>query len=273
MKAIELYGTKVAPLVRKETAKTPVRRTRPPELPRRNQPRPGTFCVMVAGGSLLGILGEIMEPKPAVSGVTSPKPRDTRGSDTRLMRSLLIGIFIFMAIYALYFARDFFMPVVLAFLLALMLTPIVRFLRKHGMPEPVSATLLVLSVGRWCSRRWAISCRGPVVDLANRRADDRPPGDRAACRTAPSVREGDGSLQSGREGRRDYAGARRAEGGRRAARHPLTGGRQPAVGGHHGCDHLRAVAVPARIRHDVLREDHPVLRPNEREEAGAAPRL
>ena len=36
------------------------------------------------------------------------------------------------------------MPVLLAFLLALMLTPIVRFLRKRGVPEAVSATLLVL---------------------------------------------------------------------------------------------------------------------------------
>ncbi len=61
-----------------------------------------------------------------------------------MMRRLLIGIFLFMGIYALYFARDFFMPVILACLLALMLTPIVRFLRKRGVPEAVSATILVI---------------------------------------------------------------------------------------------------------------------------------
>ncbi|TIM37388.1 MAG: AI-2E family transporter, partial [Mesorhizobium sp.] len=73
----------------------------------------------------------------------SPDPRVEARADTHLMRSLLVGIFILMAIYALSFARAFFMPVILAFLLALTLTPIVRFLRKHGMPDVMSATLLV----------------------------------------------------------------------------------------------------------------------------------
>ncbi|MDQ2633133.1 MAG: AI-2E family transporter [Pseudomonadota bacterium] len=87
-------------------------------------------------------------------------------SDTRLIRSLLTGIFILATVYALYFARDFVMPVVLAFLLALMLTPIVRFLKKRGVPEALSATLLVLmsvlsigGIGYFMS--------GPVVDLVN----------------------------------------------------------------------------------------------------------
>jgi predicted PurR-regulated permease PerM len=82
------------------------------------------------------------------------------------MRSLLIGIFIFMAVYALYFAREFFMPVILAFMLALMLTPIVRFLRKRGVPEGISATLLVLlSVGGIGATGYFMS--GPVMDLVN----------------------------------------------------------------------------------------------------------
>ena len=75
-----------------------------------------------------------MQEEKAASGPAAPEPLDRRASDTRLMRSLLIGIFLFMAVYALYFAREFFMPIVLAFLLALTLTPIVRFLRKHGVP-------------------------------------------------------------------------------------------------------------------------------------------
>ncbi len=56
---------------------------------------------------------------------------------------VLTGIFIILSIYALYFGREFFMPVVLAFLFALTLTPIVRFLRKRGVPSSISATLLV----------------------------------------------------------------------------------------------------------------------------------
>ena len=97
----------------------------------------------------------------------SPAMPDTHGSDTRLIRSLLIGIFILMTIYALYFARDFFMPLVLAFLLALTLTPIVRFLKKRGVPEPLSATLLVLfSVLMVAIAGYFLS--GPVIDLVNR---------------------------------------------------------------------------------------------------------
>ncbi|UVK39516.1 AI-2E family transporter [Mesorhizobium sp. AR10] len=93
-------------------------------------------------------------------------PRVEARADTRLMRSLLIGIFILMIIYALYFARAFFMPVILAFLLTLTLTPIVRFLRKHGVSEMVSATLLVLlSVAIFASAGYLLS--GPVIDLIN----------------------------------------------------------------------------------------------------------
>jgi predicted PurR-regulated permease PerM len=100
------------------------------------------------------------------SGVQAPEAIDTRKSDTRLMRSLLIGIFLLMMVYALYFGREFFMPVILAFLLALMMTPIVRFLRKRGISEPVSATLLILvAVAGIGGTAYFIS--GPVMGLVN----------------------------------------------------------------------------------------------------------
>jgi predicted PurR-regulated permease PerM len=94
-------------------------------------------------------------------------PEVTRAfADMRLIRALLVGIFIFTAVYALYFARDFFMPVILAFMLALMLTPIVRTLRKRGVPEALSATLLVLgSVAVISAIGYFIS--GPVIALVN----------------------------------------------------------------------------------------------------------
>ncbi|MFK0686609.1 AI-2E family transporter [Mesorhizobium sp. IMUNJ 23033] len=110
-----------------------------------------------------------MKAEPSASGAgaaESPDPRAEARADVRLMRSLLIGIFILMVIYALYFARAFFMPVILAFLLALTLTPIVRFLRKHGVPDVLSATLLVLlSVVFLASAGYLLS--GPVIDLIN----------------------------------------------------------------------------------------------------------
>jgi predicted PurR-regulated permease PerM len=78
-------------------------------------------------------MGEEGEEQPAV-----------RLSGNRLMLFLLGMIFLIMTVAALYFARDFFMPVVLAFLLTLTLTPIVRFFRKRGVPSGISATCLII---------------------------------------------------------------------------------------------------------------------------------
>jgi len=76
------------------------------------------------------------------------------------------GIFIILSIYALFFGRDFFMPVMLAFLFALTLTPVVRFLRKRGIPSPLSATLLVAaSASAIGLGGYALS--GPVIQLVN----------------------------------------------------------------------------------------------------------
>lgn len=82
-----------------------------------------------------------------VLGTAAPgTPADDEPQRVHVARSgfAMTGIFIILAIYALFFGRDFFMPVVLAFLFALTLTPVVRFARKRGIPAPLSATALVL---------------------------------------------------------------------------------------------------------------------------------
>lgn len=85
-------------------------------------------------------------------------------SNPALMRFTLIGLLILALVHALYIARDFFMPVLLAFLLALTLSPIVRALRKHGVPSAVSATLLVMLCGASIfTTGYLLS--GPVVRL------------------------------------------------------------------------------------------------------------
>lgn len=114
-----------------------------------------------------------MTTEREASGAAAPAVEDTRApapelllSNMRLIKSLVVGIFLLAAAYSLYFARDFVMPVLLAFLLALMLTPIVRFLKKRGMPEALSATLLVLmSVIALASAGYFLS--GPIIQLAN----------------------------------------------------------------------------------------------------------
>lgn len=77
------------------------------------------------------------QPREAGDAMVQPRQAGGRGF-------ILTGIFIILSIYALFFGREFFMPVTLAFLFALTLTPIVRFLRKRGVPSVLSATLLVV---------------------------------------------------------------------------------------------------------------------------------
>ncbi len=80
------------------------------------------------------------------------------------LRGLVLGIFIILMFSSLYFAKDFFMPVVLAFLFAMTLTPIVRYLRKKGVPSPLSATLLVfVTASAIAISGYLLS--GPVSDL------------------------------------------------------------------------------------------------------------
>ena len=100
----------------------------------------------------------------ATQAAAAPMPAAQMPLQSRAIRYSLVGIFLLSFVYALYFARDFFMPVVLAFLLALMLTPIVRFLRKRGIPSAFSATLLVVtSVFVVGGTGYLIS--GPIVEL------------------------------------------------------------------------------------------------------------
>ena len=58
----------------------------------------------------------------------------------------LAGLFILAIIYTLYFARAILLPIVLALLLAIVLSPLVRALARLRIPEPVSAAALLLAL-------------------------------------------------------------------------------------------------------------------------------
>jgi predicted PurR-regulated permease PerM len=62
----------------------------------------------------------------------------------RPIRIAAVGLFLIALTGLVYFARDFLLPVVLAFMLALTLSPIVRYLQKRGIAPPISALVLVL---------------------------------------------------------------------------------------------------------------------------------
>lgn len=73
-------------------------------------------------------------------------------------RTALRGLFIIAIIAAMYVARDFLLPVVLASFIALTFRPAVRFLTKHYIPPWLSATLLaIILVGGGLSAGYMLS--------------------------------------------------------------------------------------------------------------------
>jgi predicted PurR-regulated permease PerM len=63
------------------------------------------------------------------------------------IRSLAItGLFVLALFYTLYFARAFFLPIVLAILLDFLLSPLIRTLKRARIPEPLGAAVVVLAL-------------------------------------------------------------------------------------------------------------------------------
>ena len=84
---------------------------------------------------------------PSRAETGSPQPSDEGGDlvlATARANRLLAGILLILTGGAFYAAAAFFMPVVLALLLALTLSPLVRFLHHRGLGEGVAAALVVL---------------------------------------------------------------------------------------------------------------------------------
>jgi predicted PurR-regulated permease PerM len=107
-----------------------------------------------------------MNKTPVAASPEEAPVAEIASTDLVQLRRLMLGLFLIAACGALYFARDFFMPVVLAFLIAMTLTPIVRFLRKRGIPSPISATLLVIAFAMSFGLL-AYMVSGPAISLVN----------------------------------------------------------------------------------------------------------
>jgi predicted PurR-regulated permease PerM len=58
----------------------------------------------------------------------------------------LSGLFVLAIFYTLYFAREFILPILLAWILSCLLAPIVRALKQIHIPEPLSALLIILAL-------------------------------------------------------------------------------------------------------------------------------
>jgi predicted PurR-regulated permease PerM len=59
----------------------------------------------------------------------------------------MVGTFLILCVGALYYGRAFFLPVILAVLLTLILEPLVRVLAHRGVPSAITVVLLVIMLG------------------------------------------------------------------------------------------------------------------------------
>jgi predicted PurR-regulated permease PerM len=85
------------------------------------------------------------------AGPTGEQPNATRlasllGENADARHIALVGLFILAVLYTLHFAQAFILPVVLAILLDFLLSPVVRWLRKLRIPEPLGAGIVVLGL-------------------------------------------------------------------------------------------------------------------------------
>ena len=82
-------------------------------------------------------------------------------------RWAVVGIFLLLLVAAIAMARDFLLPVILAFLLTLVFTPLRRTLNRIGVPSPVCA-LLVLAVLSTGIGIGVMMLTGPITDYITR---------------------------------------------------------------------------------------------------------
>ncbi len=65
---------------------------------------------------------------------------------TRVVTVSITGSFLLLLVGAVYYARGFFLPLILAMLISLTFMPLVRYLGRRGMPPALSAVLLVFAI-------------------------------------------------------------------------------------------------------------------------------
>jgi predicted PurR-regulated permease PerM len=142
---------------------------------------------------------------PAEPGAGQPvETPDLRKTEEALrheveIRSLAItGLFVLALFYTLYFARAFFLPIVLALLLDFLLSPLIRTLKRARIPEPLGAALVVLAllgatggiVYRLAgpAREWASKLPASMREAENRLQKLRRPVEQVS-KTAEQVEE------------------------------------------------------------------------------------
>lgn len=85
----------------------------------------------------------------AVDKTVAPTPAAVAGNPAlpKFVRVSIVGIFLILAVGAMYYARSFFLPLVLALLVRLVFAPLVHTLAHRGIPAALSAVMLVVVLG------------------------------------------------------------------------------------------------------------------------------
>jgi predicted PurR-regulated permease PerM len=89
-----------------------------------------------------------LSPEPAPTGEPPnvTKLSSLLGENADARHVALMGLFVLALFYTLHLAQAFFLPIVLAILLDFLLSPVVRALRRIGLPEPAGAGLVMLGL-------------------------------------------------------------------------------------------------------------------------------
>jgi predicted PurR-regulated permease PerM len=89
-----------------------------------------------------------LAPGASPTGVDSDARRlaSLLGENADARHVALVGLALLALLYTLHFAQAFVLPIVVAILLNLLLSPVVRILRNHGIPEPLGAGILIVLV-------------------------------------------------------------------------------------------------------------------------------
>lgn len=93
----------------------------------------------VSSAALQAVPSPLPLPEPESAPV--PRRRWRRGS---VQHVAVVGLFVLAVVYTLYVARGLILPIVLAVLLDFMLSPVIRWLKRMRIPEPVGAGLVML---------------------------------------------------------------------------------------------------------------------------------
>lgn len=84
--------------------------------------------------------------------------------DINKTKNLLVFISVILGFAAVYFARDMFLPIVIGIIVALTLSPIVRSCKRLGIPEPLTAVVLIFgAVVTLAAGSYLLS--GPITEI------------------------------------------------------------------------------------------------------------